>query len=300
MQSIYEEFCLFLTKKKKASDNTLASYKRDIKAFIEFLQLNNVSDFKNIDNSMIDSYIQKMKKDGKSTSTVSRNLSSLRCFFKYLISKKIITFSPMIGVKNDKKKASSLPTILSAAEVSTLLSSPDCKTDKGIRDKAMLEVMYATGVRVSELLSMKIYDVNLEIGYIIINKASAKERVVPLYPLAVECLSNYINNVRATLLSKSEQSDILFLNTSGAEMTRQGFWKIIKSYAKSSDISHEITPKILRHSFATHLLENGADIHLIKDMLGHSALSSTMVYAKVLKNKYLSVYENCHPRAKQI
>lgn len=300
MQEIYDGFCSFLIKKKKSSDNTLASYKRDVMNFLVYLQSNNIDDISAVDGSIIDSYIKTLKKAGKSTSTISRNLSSLRCFFKYLISKKILTFSPMIGVKNDKKTSSNLPEILSASEVATLLSSPDCRTDKGIRDKAMLEVMYATGARVSELLSMKTHDVNLEIGYIIINKGTSKERIVPIYPLAAECLSNYLNSVRATLVTKSSHTDVLFLNTNGCEMTRQGFWKIIKSYAKSSNIRQDITPKSLRHSFATHLLENGADIHMIKDMLGHSAISSTMVYTKVLKNKYLSVYENCHPRAKQI
>lgn len=300
MQKNYEDFCTFLIKKKKISDNTLLSYKRDLKHFLEFLQLKTITDYNLVDINLINSYIKLMKKEGKSDSTISRNLSTLRCFFKYLVTKKVITFNPMIGVKNAKKGASSLPEILTASDVATLLSSPDPKTEKGIRDKAMLEVMYATGARVSELLSMKINDVNFEIGYVIINKSTSKERVVPLYPLAIECLNNYIKNVRASFQNKNEINDILFLNNNGSEMTRQGFWKIIKTYAKNCDIKQDITPKALRHSFATHLLKNGADIHLIKDMLGHTALSSTMVYAKILKNKYINIYENCHPRAKQV
>lgn len=300
MLEIYNDFCTFLIKKKKTSDNTLMSYKRDLKAFIDFLQSKKIDDFKRVDSALIETYIKFLNKNKKSAATISRNLSSLRCFFKFLITKKIITFNPMIGVKTDGKKVNDLPSILSAKDVATLLSSPDTTSDKGIRDKAMLEVMYATGLRVSELLSVKIHDVNLEIGYIIIAKATSKERIVPLYPIAIECLKNYIDNVRATLLSKNNSTDILFLNSTGAEMSRQGFWKIIKAYAKDSKIDADITPKVLRHSFATHLLENGADIHMLKDMLGHSDISSTMVYAKILKSKYMNIYENCHPRAKTI
>ena len=300
MIELFEEFCNHLKTKKKASANTLSSYKRDIKNFIVFLRSQRIETLDMVNTSVIDSYIKYLKKEGKSVSTVSRNLSSLRSFFKYLVQKKAIDFNPMLGVKNDKKPESDLPEIMSAQDVSTLLNSPDCSTAKGKRDKAMLEVMYATGIRVSELLSIRTTDLNLEIGYILINKGTVKERIVPLYPLAVDALKQYISQARKELVAHKKDSGILFLNSTGCEMTRQGFWKIIKQYAENTDIGIHITPKILRHSFATHLLENGADIHLLKDMLGHSAISSTMVYAKVLKNKYMNVYENCHPRAKQI
>lgn len=212
--------------------------------------------------------------------------------------KKVITFNPTTGIKNEKSM-SSLPEIMSSQDVDTLLSAPDITTVLGMRDKAMLELLYATGLRVSELLSITVFDINLDVGYVNIKNSSSKERIVPLYPMAVEALKRYLSLSRDRLIEGKSSSDILFLNSSGTQMTRQGFWKIIKQYAKSTKINADITPKILRHSFATHLLENGADINVIKDMLGHTAISSTKVYTKVIKNKYMNVYTNCHPRAKQ-
>lgn len=297
MVELYNSFCVYLKNKKKASDNTLASYQRDIKCFISFVQSKKISDANQIDSNIIDSYIKKLKKAGKSDATVSRALSSLRCFFKYLVYKKVIDFNPMVGIKSETKKNSSLPEVMSANDVNALLNSPDCSSIKGKRDKAMLEVLYATGMRVSELLSIKVTDVNLDVGYILVNKGTDKERVLPLYPIAVNALSDYMKNAKDKF-AVNDETDALFLNSAGGNMTRQGFWKIIKHYASVAKIDADITPKTLRHSFATHLLENGADIHIIKDMLGHTALSSTMIYTKVLKNKYLGVYENCHPRAK--
>ena len=244
-------------------------------------------------------YISYLKKHKKSCATISRNLSSLRCFFKYLIMKKVITFNPTTGIKNEKG-ISTLPEIMSSQDVDTLLASPDTTTVLGMRDKAMLELLYATGIRVSELLSITVFDINLDVGYVNIKNSSAKERIVPLYPMAVEALRRYLNLSRDKLIERKNSSDILFLNSAGGQMTRQGFWKIIKQYARLTKINADITPKILRHSFATHLLENGADINVIKDMLGHTAISSTKVYTKVIKNKYMNVYANCHPRAKHM
>ncbi len=297
MTHIYSDFCDYLIKKKKSSSNTLASYQRDIKHFIVFLQYQRIDSFKDVDIKVIDNYVVQLKKENKSASTISRSLSSLRCFFKYLLAAKVISFNPMIGVKNEKKTSSDLPSVLTNKDVDMLLSSPDTSTVKGIRDKTMLEVLYATGIRVSELLAIKSTDINIDVGYVIINKSTPKERIVPLYPIAIQSLKDYITNARPLLLQKGNKNNTLFLNSHGSEMTRQGFWKIIKQYALISNITSDITPKTLRHSFATHLLENGADINMLKDMLGHSALSSTMVYTKVLKNKYKSAYENCHPRA---
>lgn len=299
MIELFDDFCNYLETKKKTSENTLASYRRDIKNFIIFLQSINVYSIEKVDTDIISRYVLYLKKHKKSCATISRSLSSLRCFFKYLLQKKIITFNPMTGVKNEKN-ASSLPEIMSSRDVDILLSSPDTTKVKGIRDKAMLEVLYATGIRVSELLNITVYDINLEVGYVNIKNSSAKERIVPLYPMAVESLKKYLQLSRDKLLDGRQTSDILFLNSTGDRMTRQGFWKIIKQYAKATDINADITPKILRHSFATHLLENGADINVIKDMLGHTAISSTKVYTKVIKNKYMNMYTNCHPRAKQI
>lgn len=298
MTQLYDEFCKYLISKKKTSANTLASYQNDIKNFIIFLQASRIIAIESVDINIIDKYVCFLKKEKKSPSTISRNLSSLRCFFKFLLLTKKIKFSPMVGIKNEKKESQALPTVLTNKDVDSLLSCPDLSTVKGIRDKAMLEVLYASGIRVSELLSLKVTDVNLQIGYIIINKSSDKERIIPIYSMAAQALTEYINKSRNELLSKSNFDNcILFLNSQGSEMTRQGFWKIIKSYAVQTGIKSDITPNILRHSFATHLLENGADITVIKDMLGHSTISSTKIYTKVLKNKYKNIYNNCHPRA---
>lgn len=298
MTQLYDDFCKYLISKKKTSANTLVSYQNDIKNFIVFLQASRILSIESVTIGTIDDYISFLKKEKKSSSTISRNLSSLRCFFKFLLIAKKIKFNPMVGVKNEKKDNSLLPTVLTNSDVDRLLSCPDLTSAKGIRDKAMLEVLYASGIRVSELLSLKVTDLNLQIGYIIINKSADKERVIPIYSIAVQALSEYIQKSRSEFLVKSNvDNNILFLNSHGLEMTRQGFWKIIKSYASQNGINADITPKTLRHSFATHLLENGADITMIKDMLGHSALSSTKIYTKVLKNKYKNIYDDCHPRA---
>lgn len=297
MVTTYNNFCEYLTTQKKSSINTLTSYQRDIKSFIVFLQYSRIKSFNKIDINVIDKYVDYLKKENKSASTISRNLSSLRCFFKYLLQIKAIHFNPMIGVKNEKKDTNALPTVMTSKDVEILLSAPDENTVIGLRDKAMLEVLYATGIRVSELLALRTNDVNTDVGYILINKATAKERVIPLYSIAMQAVVNYIKNSRPKLNTIGLSNNVLFLNSHGSEMTRQGFWKIIKQYSKECNISTDITPKTLRHSFATHLLENGADITMLKDMLGHSALSSTKVYTKVLKNKYMNIYQTCHPRA---
>ncbi len=300
MTKLYNDFCTYLTDKKKTSENTLASYQRDVKNFLIYLQYLGINSIDLVDISVIDRYTNNLKKEKKSASTISRNLSSLRCFFKYLVHVKVIMFNPMIGVKNEKKKSDSLPAVLNNTDVDKLLNGPDVSSVKGIRDKAMLEVLYATGIRVSELLSIGTSDINLDVGYIIINKGNSSERAVPLYSIAIQALADYIKKSRPVLLKKNKENcDVLFLNSLGTEMTRQGFWKIIKHYASVAEIVGDITPKTLRHSFATHLLENGADINILKDMLGHRTVSSTKVYTKILKNKYQSVYENCHPRAKR-
>lgn len=299
MVELFESFCVFLERKKKTSANTLASYQRDVKAFIVYLQTVGIYSADKIDHEVITKYVTYLKKHKKSAATVSRTLSSLRCFCKYLVSKKVITFNPMTGIKNEKVVAA-LPETMSSSDVDVLLAAPDVSTVLGIRDKAMLEVMYATGIRVSELISLTLADVSLAMGSISISANSSKERLVPLYPIAIEALGNYINNARDKLLAGKPDGGVLFLNASGEQMTRQGFWKIIKQYADHTEINADITPKILRHSFATHLLENGADINMVKEMMGHTALSSTKVYSKIVKNKYVSVYTNCHPRAKQI
>ncbi len=296
MEEIYEKFGTYL-KKKKVSESTLQSYRHDIHQFISFARSSGIEDIALIDAKIIEKYLRNLHKDKLSDATVSRNLSCLRTFFKYAVSSKRISFDPTIGIKN-KKVTQKLPSVMTDDEVEALLVQPNLMTPKGRRDKAMLEVLYATGMRVSELIALDIHDVNLDVGYIITGQSTKKERFVPLYPLAIKSIRDYLDHARPSFFNDDAPSDALFLNVTGQAMSRQGFWKIIKAYTKSAKIDKDITPITLRHSFATHLLKNGADLKTIKDMLGHSTISSTKVYAKLLKNQYMNVYEHCHPRAK--
>lgn len=297
MEELYTKFCSYLKSRKKVSANTLQSYKHDIYQFIVFARSSGVSEVTNIENKIIEKYLKTLKQSKLSDATISRNLSSLRTFFKYLVSTKKITFDPTLGIKTNKVNKK-LPSIMNDEEIEALLIQPNTITSKGKRDKAMLEVLYATGMQVSELIALNITDVNLDLGYIITAQNSKKERLVPLYPLAVKALHDYIEFARPSFYKEEAPSDGLFLNINGQAMTRQGFWKIIKAYTKSANIKKDITPTTLRHSLATHLLKNGADLNTLKDMLGHSTITSTKVYTKLLKKEYMSVYEHCHPRAK--
>lgn len=295
MERTYINFCNYLMTKKGTSANTLSSYQRDLRQLMTYLQAKNIDAWTAVSDAELIRYFDSLKRANKSDATISRSMSTMRCFFKYLVSKKIVSASPMAGIKGLKSEAK-LPEILTSDEVELLLWQPDILTVKGIRDKAMLEVLYASGIRVSELLTLKITDVNLDVGYLMMNHHEDNERIIPLYNLAVQALRNYLSESRPQLV-ESAKENTLFLNATGQPMTRQGFWKLVKHYTASAKIEKDITPKTLRHSFATHLLENGADINMVKDMMGHSSITSTKVYAKLLKNKYLSTYENCHPRA---
>ncbi len=297
MEEIYTKFCGYLKSRKKVSQSTLQSYKHDIHQFLVFTRSCGYDSLDSVDSKLIEKYLLLLQREKRSDATIARNLSCIRTFFKYLVSSKQLTFDPTIGIKS-KKNIHKLPNILSDEEVELLLVQPNPITAKGKRDKAMLEVLYATGMRVSELIALDIRDVNLDVGYIITGQNTKKERFVPLYPLAVKAIRDYIEFARPSFFKENTPSDALFLNVSGQAMSRQGFWKIIKAYTKSAKIEKDITPITLRHSFATHLLKNGADLNTIKDMLGHSTISSTKVYAKLLKSQYMNVYEHCHPRAK--
>lgn len=295
MEKTYVNFCNYLMTKKNTSANTLASYQRDLRQFMLHLQAQNIFSWAEVSDEDLKNYFSSLKEANKSEATISRSMSTMRCFYKYLVSKKVIIASPMVGIKGLKSEAK-LPEILTNDEVELLLWQPDVLTVKGIRDKAMLEVLYASGIRVSELLTLKTSDINLDVGYLMMNHHEENERIIPIYSLAVQALRNYLAEGRPQLV-QSNKENTLFLNTNGQPMTRQGFWKLVKYYTAAANIEKDITPKTLRHSFATHLLENGADINMVKDMMGHSSITSTRVYAKLLKNKYLSTYENCHPRA---
>ena len=294
MKDFKKEFGVYLTTEKKLSQNSYESYMRDISQFCSYCESKGADSVTELDNAFIKGYFKYLKKLGKSPSSSLRALASLRCYFTFLVSMEIIQQSPVYGIEAVKKEKK-FPEILTNKEVRLLLSQPDASTEKGIRDKAMLETLYATGIRVSELISLKLRDVNVQIGLLHLNNDKT-DRVIPMYPEAVQSVSAYISGVRNLLVYDRTVTE-LFVNTNGKPMTRQGFWKIIKYYAEKAGINKDITPHTLRHSFAEHLLENGAPLSDIKEILGHADISSTQMYAQMMKNKYAQSYKKYHPMA---
>lgn len=285
----------YLVKVKQASANTVSSYIRDIRQFSVWLHTNHETDVVDASQLNISDYLSALQTEGRSGATVSRNLASLKNFYSYLVSSGFLEVSPIpsdIRVERGTKK---LPQILSGKEVELLLSQPVCVDAKGFRDKAMLEVMYATGIRVTELIELDIDNVNLELGIIKCAHGN-KSRIIPLYPAALKSLAVYVRDVRQTMLASPDEP-ALFVNVGGSRMSRQGFWKILKHYQATAKIDKEITPHTLRHSFAVHLLENGADLGSVQELMGHSDISSTQMYAQMINNKLKSVYEKYHPKA---
>lgn len=289
------EFIAYLAEIKKSSNNTVSAYERDLCAFSAFISGDSL-DILNVTSEKILSYKKSLSRKGFSPSSVSRAMSSLRGFYKYLYVKGVINENPSKTIKNDKVVKKNFE-ILTSKEIDLLLSQPDLTCIKGIRDKAMLEVMYATGIKVSEIISLDLKDINLQLGFIYCkgDKSQKHERTIFLYPAALKCLKEYIENSRKFLSDNNDEA--LFLNINGSRMTRQGFWKILKGYVENAGIKKTITPHTLRHSFATHLLENGADINDIKEILGHSDIASTQVYTNYLKSKMKDSFLKFHPRA---
>jgi integrase/recombinase XerD len=292
MDKVINDFIDDLKNEKKLSANTLESYNRDVKQFLHYLDLNEM-DFKNVKKSHIISYVFFLQNEGKATSSISRSLASIRAFYHVQLKNRVIVYDPTINLESPKIEKKT-PSTLTVAEMERVLSSPSTEEPKGIRDKAMLEILYATGIRVTELINLNTEDINLDLGYV--KCLGNKERIVPIGKIAIAALENYINNYREKF-TKSKMENSLFLNFHGQRMTRQGFWKIIKYYATQLGIEKEITPYTLRHSFATHLIENGADLKSVQQMLGHTDISTTQVYAEMVKNRISDVYKKSHPRA---
>lgn len=294
MQDYIRLFEAYLTNEKRVSQNTLSSYMRDVHQHEKYLQQNGVDAYSEVTHAVVLRYIKWLSDQGKSPSTATRAAASLKCYYNFLLIKGAVSVNPAKNVAPAKVEHK-LPQILTGKEVDLLLEQPKCADLKGYRDKAMLELLYATGIRVSELILLNVDDVNLSGGFIrCIN--CRKERIIPLYPAAVRAISDYVTLARTKMINRlSEQA--LFVNVNGERMTRQGFWKIIKYYQAKAQIKKDITPHTLRHSFATHLLENGADLHSIQEMLGHADISSTQVYAHLVKQKLKDVYNKYHPRA---
>lgn len=286
-------FLEFLQNDKRLSDNTLQSYRRDILQFEDYLSHNKIT-YTKITKDELKEYLQVLQNMNKKTSTISRNLASIRSFYQFLLKNKKIKADPTEGIQSPKIEKKT-PSVLSSKEIELLLSQPNNVDLKGIRDKAMLEFAYATGMRVTEIISLNIDDVDLKDGYVAC-QAGNKKRVIPIGSLSLKALTEYVNNVRPILI-KDEKDKSLFVNINGRRLTRQGFWKIVKYYKEQANITKEITPHVLRHSFATHLLQNGADLKAIQSMLGHSDISSTQVYMQFQEGSLKNVYKKAHPRA---
>ena len=293
MEKQLKLFLEFLQNDKKVSDNTLQSYRRDIVYYNKYVEANNI-DFVKANEETIKGYLEYLQEIGKKASTISRNLASIRSFYQFLIRTKKVKIDPTNGIQSPKieKKA---PSILTSKEIELLLEQPKDVDLKGTRDKAMLEFAYATGMRVTEIISLDIDNVNLTEGYVTC-KTGSKQRNIPLGSLSLKALKEYIDEARPVLI-RDESIKALFVNINGKRLTRQGFWKIIKYYKEQANITKEITPHVLRHSFATHLLQNGADIKAIQTMLGHSDISSTQVYMQFQNEGLKNVYKKAHPRA---
>lgn len=293
MEKQINNFLEFIQNDKKASDNTLQSYRRDIEQYQKYIEINKINYVK-VNAEQITNYLDYMKGLGKKSSTVSRSLASIRAFYQYLLRNKKIKKDPTEGIQSPKIDKR-VPTVLSAQEVELLLEQPKSVDLKGIRDKAMLEFAYATGMKVTEIISLNMDDINFEEG-LVMCKTGGKQRNIPLGNLSKEALKDYVENARPILI-KDDSVTALFVNTNGQRLTRQGFWKIIKYYKEQAHITKDITPHVLRHSFATHLLQNGADLKSIQLMLGHSDISSTQVYMQFQDESLQNIYKKAHPRA---
>ena len=289
-----QQFMAHLEIERRLAKNSIESYQRDINAYLRFLESKLVGDIRQVKEEDVAQYLYDLKDQGKAPSTISRNIASIRSFHLYLVREKVTLTDPtqmFVSPKVEKK----LPCILSIQEVEALMSAPDLTTAAGLRDKAMLELLYASGARVSELLSVNLDEINLTLGYFKCTN-NTRERIIPLGKYALETLQQYITKGRTHFVKQLVQ-EALFLNQHGKRLSRQGFWKLIKKYAEKAQIRIDITPHTLRHSFAAHLLENGADLRSVQEMLGHADISTTQIYTQVVKPKLREVYAKAHPRA---
>ncbi|MBR3041182.1 MAG: site-specific tyrosine recombinase XerD [Eubacterium sp.] len=292
MKQEIDNYIDYLTTVKKSSLNTVQSYRRDLMKMCHFLEESGVSNPKEVTQTSLRSYVLYMESEKMSSATVSRSVASIRSFFIYLFENKIIDNNPTEGIKPPKVEKK-IPETLTIEEVSLLLDQPSGDTPKEVRDKAMLELLYATGLRVSELISLRMSDLNLSLSYIECHDRT-KSRIIPIENAAKYALTRYLTEVRPSMCADSE---FLFTNVKGDEMSRQGFWKLLKAYAKKAGINKDITPHMIRHSFATHMVSNGADLASLQEMLGHSDISTTQVYLRGKSSRLKEVYDKAHPRA---
>lgn len=295
MKKLIHEFINYLSVERGLAVNTLESYGRDLRQYSQFLETDDETSLDSVSRATIMNYLTHLQLQGKATATIARRLAALKAFYQFLVRERLIQQDPTANLESPKLEKR-LPKVLSVGEVERLLGAPNLSVPAGVRDRAMLELLYATGIRVSELVSLNVADVDLTMGYIRCAGKGSKERIVPLGTLAIDSCREYIQGARARLVKDRDEA-ALFVNHHGHRLTRQGFWKIVKKYADDAKIEKEITPHTLRHSFATHLLENGADLRSVQEMLGHADISTTQIYTHVTKGRLKEVYARTHPRA---
>lgn len=295
-------FMQYLSVERGLATNTLEAYERDLTSFIVFLEQKSICDLQQVNRYHLSDYLLHLKKEGKKATTISRAVAAIRSFFQFLERERLIEHNPSQHLLTPKLEMK-LPRTMQVDDVDRLLNAPDLNSILGIRDRAMLELLYATGMRVSELLSLNLEDLHLEMGFVRCIGKGSKERIIPLGRMASVALHRYLDEARTHLLKANATSisdeQPLFINNRGKRLTRQGFWKIIKKYATEAGIVAEITPHTLRHSFATHLLDNGADLRSVQELLGHADISTTQIYTHVSNTKMKQVYDRTHPRAKR-
>ncbi|MBN7771889.1 site-specific tyrosine recombinase [Clostridium aminobutyricum] len=296
MNDYIEQFKTYLLKERKMSENSLHAYYRDVLEYSRFLEEKQGGGLKESSNTEIVSFVLKLKNDGKSSATVNRKVASLRAFYNFMMEKEYVTVNPVANIKSPKIERKELE-FLTIEEVDKLLSLPD-DSIKGKRDRAILEIMYATGIRVSEIIETKVSDINLRMGFVTCTGEHGKARIIPMGRPARAAVEAYIYETRDKLLKKSkEEEEALFLNYFGEKLTRQGLWKILKEYAATAGFESKITPQTLRNSFAVHMIQNGADLKSLQELLGHEDITATQIYLSVTKNRIKDVYDRAHPRA---
>lgn len=291
---LLEKFFEYLKKERKMAPNTLEAYRRDVLEFSAFEESRNISDLRKTPGTEVVAFLLKLKNDGKSAATVNRKLASIRAFYNYLQAKEEITANPTQNIKSPKIERKTLE-YLTLEEIDRLLAVPD-KSLRGVRDRAILELLYATGIRVTELIEADVEDINLRMGFITCAGEQSKARIIPIGRPARAALEDYIYDARKQLVKDPEET-ALFVNYYGQRITRQGMWKILKEYGKQAGLEHKLTPNIIRNSFAVHMIQNGADLKSLQELLGHEDISATQIYLTVTKNRIKDVYDKTHPRA---
>ena len=297
MEDQLKDFMHFLIVEKGLANNTILAYERDLRSYLHYLKnVESISSFNEVQRVHIVHFLGFLKEQGKSSKTLARHVASVRAFHQFLLRDKASEHDPTVHIEPPKLERS-LPKVLNLKEVEKLLDSPKANDHYGLRDKAMLELLYATGIRVSELISLNLGNVQLTMGFIRVTGQGDKERIIPLGKTATDAIMQYLEQGRPHFEKNKQRELALFLNHQGKRLTRQGFWKILKKCANEAGIDKELTPQTLRHSFATHLLENGADLRAVQEMLGHADISTTQIYTQVTKTRLKDVYSKFHPRA---